>query len=38
MGLPMVLLTNDKDILPAYTGHLISERPDHWKYGVFQAH
>jgi len=31
-------LQNDDDLLPAYTGRLISERPDHWKYGVVQAH
>ena len=31
-------LRNDDDLLPAYTGRLISERPDHWKYGVVQAH
>jgi len=29
---------NDDDLLPAYTGRLISERPDHSKYGVVQAH
>jgi len=27
-------LRNDDDLLPAYTGRLISERSDHWKYGV----
>jgi len=31
-------LRNDDDLLPAYTGRLISERLDHWKYGVVQAH
>ena len=31
-------LRNDDDLLPAYTRRLISERPDHWKYGVVQAH
>jgi len=31
-------LQNDDDLLPAYTGRLISERPEHWKYGVVQAH
>jgi len=29
-------LRNDDDLLPAYTGCLISERPDHWRYGVVQ--
>ena len=27
-------LQNDDDLFPAYTGRLISERPDHWKHGV----
>ena len=27
-------LPNDDDLLPAYTRRLISEHPDHWKYGV----
>jgi len=27
-------LRNDDDLLLAYTGCLISERPDHWRYGV----
>jgi len=31
-------LWNDDDLLHAYTGRLISECPDHWKYGVVQAH
>ena len=31
-------LRNDDDFLPAYTGRLISERPDHWTYGVVQVH
>jgi len=31
-------LRNDDDLFPAYTGRLISERPDHWRYGVVQAH
>jgi len=31
-------LRNDDDLLPAYTRRLISERPDHWRYGVVQAH
>jgi len=31
-------LRNDDDLLPAYTGRLISERPDHWRYGLVQAH
>jgi len=29
---------NDDDLFPAYTGHLISERPGHWSYSVVQAH
>jgi len=28
-------LRNDDDLLPAYTERLISERPKHWRYGVF---
>jgi len=31
-------LRNDDDLLPAYTGRLISERSDHWRYGVVQTH
>jgi len=31
-------LRNDDDLFPAYTGRLISERTDHWRYGVVQAH
>ena len=31
-------LRNDDDRFPAYIGCLISERPDHWKYGVIQTH
>ena len=31
-------LRNDDDLFPAYTEHLISERSDHWRYGVVQAH
>ena len=31
-------LRNDDDLLSAYTGRLMSKRPDHWKYGVVQAH
>jgi len=31
-------LWNDGDLLRAYTGRLISERPDHWTYGVVQVH
>ena len=31
-------MQNDNDLLPAYTGRLISERPDHWRYDVVQAH
>ena len=31
-------LRNDDDLLPAYTGCLISECPDHSKYDVVQAH
>ena len=27
-------LRNDDDLLRAYTGCLISERSDHWRYGV----
>jgi len=31
-------LRNDDDLLPAYTGRLILERPDYWRYGVVQTH
>jgi len=31
-------LRNGDDLLPSYTGRLISERLDHWRYGVVQAH
>jgi len=31
-------LRNDDNLLPAYTGCLISEHPEHWKYGVVQVH
>jgi len=31
-------LRNDDDLLPAYTGRRILERPEHWKYDVVQAH
>ena len=31
-------LRNDDDLLLAYTGCLISERPDQWRYGVVQTH
>ena len=31
-------LWNDDDLLPAYNGHLITERPADWTYGVVQAH
>ena len=31
-------LRNDDDLLPAYTGHMISKRPDHWMFGVIQVH
>jgi len=31
-------LRNDDDLLPAYTGRLISERPKNWTYGVVQVH
>ena len=31
-------LRNDDDLLSAYTRCLISECPEHWKYGVVQAH
>ena len=30
-------LWNDDDFFPDFTGRLISERPDHWKYGVVQT-
>jgi len=31
-------LRNDDDLLPAYTGCVITERPENWTYGVIQAH
>ena len=31
-------LWNDDDHLPAYTGRLISERPDHRRFGVVQTY
>jgi len=31
-------LCNDDDLLPAYIGHLITERLADWTYGVVQAH
>ena len=31
-------LRNDDDLLPTYTGRLITERPVDWTYGVVQAH
>jgi len=31
-------LRNDDDILPAYTGRLITECPENWTYGVVQVH
>jgi len=31
-------LRNDDDLLPAYNGCLITERPENWTYGVVQAH
>jgi len=31
-------LRNDDDLLPAYTGRLITERSENWTYGVVQAH
>ena len=31
-------LRNDDDLLPAYTGRLITERPVNWTYGVIQVH
>jgi hypothetical protein len=31
-------LRNDDDLLPAYTGCLISEHLDRWRYGVVQTH
>jgi len=31
-------LWNDDGILPAYTGRLITERPENWTYGVVQVH
>ena len=30
-------LQNDDDLFPDYTGRLISERPDHWNYGVVKT-
>jgi len=30
-------LRNDDSLLPAYTGRLISERPENWTYGVVQV-
>jgi len=31
-------LRNDDDLLPAYTGRLIMERPENWTYDIVQAH
>jgi len=31
-------LWNDDGLLPAYTGRLITERPENWTYGVVQVH
>jgi len=31
-------LRNDDDLLPAYTGCLIMERPENWTYGIVQVH
>jgi len=31
-------LRNDDDLLPAYTGRLITERLENWTYGVVQVH
>jgi len=31
-------LWNDDDLLPVYSGHLISERSAHWTYDVVQVH
>jgi len=31
-------LRNDDDLLPAYTGRLITERPENWTYSVVVAH
>jgi len=31
-------LRNNVDLLPAYTGCLITERPENWTYGVVQVH
>jgi len=31
-------LRNNDDLLPAYTGRLITERPGNWTYGVVQVH
>jgi len=30
-------LRNDHDLFPNYTGRLISERPNHWNYGVVKT-
>jgi len=30
-------LRNDDDLFPAYTGRLISERPENWNYGVVKT-
>ena len=30
-------LRNNDDLFPDYTGRLISERPDHWNYGVVKT-
>jgi len=30
-------LRNDDDLFPAYTGSLISERPEHWNYGIVKT-
>jgi len=31
-------LRNDDGLFPAYTGRLITERPENWTYGVVQVH
>jgi len=31
-------LRNDDGLLPAYTGRLITKRPENWTYGVVQVH
>jgi len=31
-------LWNDDGLFPAYTGRLITERPENWTYGVVQVH